>query len=53
MTSHTVKSIGLHFGGRDHTTVLYSCKTIQEQLECDQVTAQHVENIQRKIDQQY
>lgn len=53
MTSHTVKSIGLHFGGRDHTTVLYSCKTIEEQLECDHITAQHVENIQRKIDQMY
>jgi len=53
MTSHTVKSIGLHFGGRDHTTVLYSCKTIEEQLDCDHVTAQHVENIQRKIDQLY
>mgnify|MGYP000329908036 CR=1 FL=1 len=51
LTTHTVKSIGLHFGGRDHTTVLYSCKTVEEQLECDQMTAQHVDNIQRKLDQ--
>jgi chromosomal replication initiator protein len=53
LTSHTVKSIGLYFGGRDHTTVLYSVKTVEEQLECDQLTAQHVENIRKKIEQNF
>ena len=50
LTSHTVKSIGLHFGGRDHTTVLYSVKMIEDQLQCDHRTAQHVENIRRSLE---
>ena len=50
LTSHTVKSIGLHFGGRDHTTVLYSVKMIEDQLQCDHRTAQHIENIRRSLE---
>ena len=50
LTSHTVKSIGLHFGGRDHTTVLYSVKMIEDQLNCDKRTAEHIENIRKQLE---
>jgi chromosomal replication initiator protein len=29
MTRYSLKSIGLHFGGRDHTTVIHAIQTIQ------------------------
>jgi len=32
MTRFSLKSIGLHFGGRDHTTVIHAVHTIQELL---------------------
>jgi chromosomal replication initiator protein len=31
-TRYSLKSIGLHFGGRDHTTVIHSIQTIYEML---------------------
>lgn len=49
-TNHTVKSIGLHFGGRDHTTVLYSVKMVEDQLEYDSRLAKDVKNIREKLD---
>jgi chromosomal replication initiator protein len=50
-TAHTVKSIGLHFGGRDHTTVLYSVKMIEDQLEFDDLMTNHIKNIRKKLEQ--
>jgi chromosomal replication initiator protein len=32
MTRYSLKSIGLHFGGRDHTTVIHAVNTIQSLL---------------------
>jgi chromosomal replication initiator protein len=31
-TRYSLKSIGLHFGGRDHTTVIHALQTIQGML---------------------
>lgn len=33
MTHYSLKSIGLHFGGRDHTTVIHAVRTIQQLLQ--------------------
>ncbi|MFQ6092089.1 MAG: chromosomal replication initiator protein DnaA [bacterium] len=33
MTNHSLKSIGLHFGGRDHSTVIYACQTVEREAE--------------------
>lgn len=32
MTRYSLKSIGLHFGGRDHTTVIHAIKTIDSAI---------------------
>ncbi|MCK5147810.1 chromosomal replication initiator protein DnaA [bacterium] len=32
-THYSLKSIGLHFGGRDHTTVIHAVRTIQQLLQ--------------------
>lgn len=31
-TSYSLKEIGKHFGGRDHTTVIHAMKTIKDRL---------------------
>jgi len=33
LTNYSLKSIGLHFGGRDHSTVIHSCQTIEREIE--------------------
>jgi chromosomal replication initiator protein len=35
LTNLSLKSIGAHFGGRDHSTVLHSCRAIDNYLETD------------------
>ncbi|MCS6807916.1 MAG: chromosomal replication initiator protein DnaA [Bacteroidota bacterium] len=34
-TQLSLKSIGMHFGGRDHTTVIHSCTMVKNYLETD------------------
>ena len=50
LTSSSLKTIGLHFGGRDHSTVVHACKVIEERLQEDTATADNVRTIQHKID---
>lgn len=33
LTNHSLKSIGLHFGGRDHSTVIHSCQNVDREIE--------------------
>jgi chromosomal replication initiator protein len=50
LTHSSLKTIGLHFGGRDHSTVIHACQAIEEYLKTDQSYKQHVDNIRRKIE---
>lgn len=52
MTHYSLKSIGLHFGGRDHTTVIHAIRTIAELAEKgeDGRVKDMVESIQKKIE---
>ena len=50
MTQHSLKTIGLHFGGRDHSTVIHAVKTVEEQTDSDPQFRDAVEQIQRKIE---
>ena len=36
-TKKSLKSIGEHFGGRDHTTVIHSCQTVKDLIDTDEV----------------
>ncbi|MBD3315858.1 MAG: chromosomal replication initiator protein DnaA [Chitinivibrionales bacterium] len=36
LTNHSLKTIGLHFGGRDHSTVIHAVKHVQTIMEKDE-----------------
>lgn len=45
----SLPQIGQAFGGRDHTTVLYSCNLVADKLKDDTTTANVVDEIRRRI----
>lgn len=49
MTDESLKAIGNMFGGRDHSTVIYSCNTVQDLLDTDLVFKDTVSEIEKKI----
>jgi chromosomal replication initiator protein len=49
LTSLSLKSIGLHFGGRDHTTVLHSISMVENYVATDSAIAQAVAQLERKL----
>jgi chromosomal replication initiator protein len=50
LTQHSLKTIGLHFGGRDHSTVIHANNTVEDQIETDDQFASMVDEIGRKIE---
>jgi len=49
-TQNSLKTIGLHFGGRDHSTVIHANNTVEDQMETDEQFRSTVEEIGRKIE---
>lgn len=50
LTKSSLKTIGLHFGGRDHSTVIHSCNTIENMLKEDISIKNLVENLKSQIE---
>lgn len=50
LTNCSLKTIGLNFGGRDHSTVIHACQTVEEQLKIDSKFRSSVEQLKRKIE---
>ncbi len=50
MTSHSLKSIGLRFGGRDHSTVIHACNTIGDRIELEPAFRDEVEEVEQLLD---
>jgi chromosomal replication initiator protein len=50
MTSSSLKTIGLHFGGRDHSTVVHACKVIDEKMAEDSALRNQIKSIKHKIE---
>ncbi len=48
-TSKSLKNIGENFGGRDHSTVIYSVQAIQNLMDTDLIFKDQVEEIERKV----
>ncbi len=49
LTRASLKTIGLHFGGRDHSTIIHACKAIALGIEKDNDLKGRVEQLQKQI----
>ena len=50
LTKSSLKTIGLHFGGRDHSTVIHACTTIEESISKDKSLKDIVNNVRAQIE---
>ena len=50
LTSRSLPDIGRRFGGRDHTTVIHACKTIEKLKETDSQIAEDLELLRRMLE---
>ncbi|MBM3440893.1 MAG: chromosomal replication initiator protein DnaA, partial [Bacteroidetes bacterium] len=48
-TKNSLKTIGEHFGGRDHTTVIHSCQTVKDLMDTDNMFKESVLELQQKV----
>ena len=49
MLFRSLKTIGEHFGGRDHTTVIHSCQTVKDLMDTDSSFKESVVELQQKV----
>ena len=45
LTKSSLKTIGLHFGGRDHSTVIHACKSVQEKSNHDMAFREELDKL--------
>jgi chromosomal replication initiator protein len=50
LTKSSLKTIGLHFGGRDHSTVIYAYNSIEDLIEKDFGIKETINSIKNKIE---
>ena len=50
LTNHSLVTIGLHFGGRDHSTVIHGIDTINQQLAKDPVFKNKIESMKKHLE---
>ena len=47
LTNSSLKTIGLHFGGRDHSTVIHACQLIKRRINQDSELRDEIEHLSR------
>jgi chromosomal replication initiator protein len=50
LTEESLPAIGRHFGGRDHTTVLYACRRTTARMLADDAARRAIEDVSRSLD---
>lgn len=50
LTQHSLKTIGLHFGGRDHSTVIHANQSVENQIETDAKFREMMNEIRHTIE---
>lgn len=48
-TNHSLKSIGYHFGGRDHSTVIHAVQSVNNMVETDARFKTQMQELQKKL----
>jgi chromosomal replication initiator protein len=49
LTKHSLKTIGLHFGGRDHTTVIHAVETVESLIKTEAKARDEIDALERKL----
>ena len=49
MTRNSLKSIGAHFGGRDHSTVIHAIQTVEDLMATDKHFRHTIDDIRKRI----
>ena len=49
LTKSSLKTIGMHFGGRDHSTVIHACQTVNDLMETDKKFKSDIDEIGKRI----
>jgi chromosomal replication initiator protein len=49
LTKSSLKTIGMHFGGRDHSTVIHACQTVNDLMETDKKFKADIDEIAKRI----
>ena len=52
LTGESLENIGTYFGGRDHTTVLHSCRKTEELIKSDPAVAEAIERLQKILEKE-
>lgn len=50
MTNSSLKTIGLHFGGRDHSTVIHAYQTVEDLISTDPKQKQIIQHLKSKLE---
>ncbi len=50
LTNCSLKTIGLHFGGRDHSTVIHAYQSVEDQMRLDPKYLTNVTQIRRRLE---
>ena len=48
-TNHSLKSIGYHFGGRDHSTVIHAVQSVSDMIEIDAKFCHSMDELKKKM----
>lgn len=49
LTNSSLKTIGLHFGGRDHSTVIHAYQSVSAHMSDDSMFKQNVDQLRRRL----
>ena len=50
LTKHSLVTIGLHFGGRDHSTVIHAIDSVVKNIKIDPVYRQQIESLKKHLE---
>lgn len=53
LTKSSLKTIGLHFGGRDHSTVIHACNSVEQMHKSDNSMRELIDSIKNKLELNY
>ena len=48
-TNNSLKSIGFHFGGRDHSTVIHAVQSVNDMIDTDSIFRNNIKEINKRI----